>query len=83
MIKLLSYLTDAASSKLISLSPIGDAVSGTATMHTFSDSEALILVDIVFICDKNNSSGSLNEDMQIASIQFNNLDVVGQYTYFN
>lgn len=52
-------------------------MSGTATMHTFSDSEALILVDIVFIRDKNNSSGPLNEDMQIASIQFNNLDVVG------
>lgn len=57
-------------------------MSGTATMHTFSDSEALILVDIVFIRNKNNSSGPLNEDMQIASIQFNNLDVVGRYTNY-
>lgn len=59
-------------------------MSGTVTMHTFSDSEALILIDIVFIRDRNNSCGPLNEDMQIASIQFNNLDVVGWYTwYFN
>ncbi|XP_065212498.1 intermembrane lipid transfer protein Vps13D isoform X2 [Planococcus citri] len=62
--------------KMISASPMGDAVSGVTTLPTFSDTEALILVDIVFVKSKNASNEELSEDMQIASIQFNNLDVV-------
>lgn len=60
-------------------SPPGEGISGTTTLPTFSDSEALILVDIVFIKDRSGTNRKLKEDMQIASIQFNNLDVVGKY----
>ncbi len=48
-------------------------------MPTFSDSEALILVDIIFTKDKSKSDGELSENMQIASVRFNNLDVVGEF----
>lgn len=64
--------------KFISSSP-GEGISGTATLPTFSDCEALILIDIVFIKDRSGINRKLKEDMQIASIQFNNLDVVGKY----
>lgn len=63
----------------MSVSPMGEGVSGMTTLPTFSDSEALILVDIVFVKSKNALDEDLAEDMQIASIQFNNLDVVGTF----
>lgn len=66
----------------MSMSPMGDGISGMTTLPTFSDSEALILIDIVFVKAKKGSSEELSEDMQIASIQFNNLDVVGRYFFF-
>lgn len=65
--------------KCVPSSPLGDGISSATNLHTFSDSEALILVDIVFIKDRSRADSELNEDVQMASIQFNNLDVVGEY----
>lgn len=73
------HVVEVSSSQLISTSPFGEGVSGATTLPTFSDSEALILIDIVFIRDKNKDDSELKEDIQIASIQFNNLDVVGKF----
>ena len=58
-------------------SPLAEGISGATIMSTFSDGEALIMVDIVFVKDRRSADKEFYEDMQIASIQFNNLDVVG------
>ena len=47
-------------------------------MPTFSDAETLIMVDIVFVKDRKGVDKDLLENIQTASIQFNNLDVVGE-----
>jgi len=73
----LVFQLDAIPTRWGATSPNVEGVS--ATMPTFSDAEALIMIDVVFIKDRSGTKKELYEDVQIASIQFNNLDVVGGY----
>lgn len=49
-------------------------VANSATWSAAGDIDALITVEVLFVAPE----GSSGEQLQIANIQFNNLDIIGE-----